>query len=393
MLLANVLGMRRTALTDGRRLRNASRDSSELAKLGTAVLVVACCSCGMEYDPPNSKTHAASSALPFRLQLFDRAVGCPAFATICYHGGVEVEGEDIVGNAIALPSTVSMPGTIFVFDIQRPNGVVAKLRLDVPLANLESQQANVRVTYSEDKKPWMLGRVIGDIEIPTDPGCRCQDIRFELLLHDVGQDGKLDTADDRDRRLNAGIIGRTGEQYCRDALTLPAGRKLTLSAVTCDSTGGSGGSGGSGRSGGASGGASGGSGGSGSGGGSGSSGGGSSSDYSIHSGCHSNAGNGCSDSDSGCDSDSGGGCEGDTGGSGCDGDAGGGCADAGSGCGDVGASGCGGADACRIGMRVGRVPNLTLLMVLVLLGSVQVHRMWRRGRGRRRRESKKSRAL
>ena len=198
------------------------------------------CACGSEYDPQEqpptkgSRGYAANAeqTYPFRLQLFDRRVGCPAFGTGCYENGIEVVGEDIVGRAESHSSTVNAPGVKLVLSLPRPAGPLGRLTLDLPLLEPAQNVAGVRIEYAEDGETFAGASVIGNVEIPKDATCACQDIRFELVLTHPGADGVAGTADDLTRRFNAGIVGRTWEHYCRAAVALPAGDSLDAPPMT-----------------------------------------------------------------------------------------------------------------------------------------------------------------
>ncbi len=313
--------------------------------------------------------------------------------------GEAVSGAALLSPALGLAGPADRRVTLrFV----RGSGDVAELGLELPLSDPKAWTAggaqlpsprSLGIHYTEHDAAGELtfeaALISGTLELPSSPSCPCQDVDFTLRVVDAGDDGKLRTTDDQLRQLEVGVIALGGlSSPCSLASNTPRSAALAVIARGCDGVDGGAGTGagtGAGAGGSLDAGrqdrwlGSGGNDGSssdrgGRGKGSGGRGGGSSSKGGLSLG--SGGGGGCSDS-GGCDS-GGGGCDGDGGGGGCAGDGGGGCGAGGGGCGGSAGGGCGGAGstaACRIGRQIERLPNPTLLLVLLgLIGARLVRR-------------------
>lgn len=350
-----------------------------MAGLSACTLLVAC---GSEIDEGAAERITSKQVSGFILTatLYDQAVSCPAYGYYCYDSEGVVEGEDLVAAAERQPSAIfGAGGLALAFEIQRQAGGVGHLDLDLPLTDPSTQTSQILLGYMETDEGGEVifeGRLTSAfLEVAESPACPCTNMRLEARFIDAGPDGLVGTQDDQQRRINAGLIAEGGVG-CRSNITLPLADGLRVVEVPCP-TGTGGGTGGGSTDPPPTGG-----------------GGGSGTEWTAEdtadvvdacaAGCNST--DGCASSDEGCDDEgcdeSGGGCEGDTD-SGCEGDSGGsGCeGDTASGCdGDAGAA-CN-AESCRVIRRTPRIPNATLIAVLLLLGMTQV---WRRGAKRRRR--------
>ncbi len=341
------------------------------------------CACGGELDGDEERLEAAKLALSgvtFELKLFNKDVGCTPYGFYCYEGSSLAQPEELRGAANVKPS-VAFPQTGLRTELTftRASGRLGVLLLDLPRVDAISNANKMELRYEERDgegnltfESWVA---TGTVEIPQ-ASCSCDDIRFELRFVGPGPDGRIASADDAIRRVNAGVLGSNGV-YCKTPVSLPLDTRPEVIERTCgNSANGGGGSSGSGG-----------------GGGSGGSGGGGI-DYdgtsvALSEGCAEacsstdgcvTSDEGCDDADEGCDG-SGGSCEGDQG---CEGGSSGGCE------GDSSDGGCEGDSdsACALGV-LKRVRIHNGFMMLVLLSLLFSRSGWRRLRRRCRRRAKR----
>ena len=150
--------------------------------------------------------------------LYDQPVVCDALADSCRTpGGAAapfVYHKTIVFLSRGASQYGKNAGIYLHMEIYRGNGATGVLELDVPTGYGVSLKArDPLVSYMEfagNKRVFQSTRARGKVEVPLEAACPCQDGRLELVLTDPGNDGKLDTVDDRVRRLSRGLFGASG---------------------------------------------------------------------------------------------------------------------------------------------------------------------------------------
>ncbi|MCA9671310.1 MAG: hypothetical protein KC503_37190, partial [Myxococcales bacterium] len=135
---------------------------------------------------------------------------------------------------------------------RRPGKVTVVLDMSLPLPDRSRVPAIApppKVRYEEVAADGTLvfraQRASGRVELTIDDSCPCQTGRIELLLRDAGPDGKLDTPDDRLRRITRARLRRDDRPFCHRSEVLPIKEKLLVVGVRgCPRGGGGGGAGG-----------------------------------------------------------------------------------------------------------------------------------------------------
>ena len=194
---------------------------SPRARLPTLALLTLLASC-----------HGASEGGILEVDRFETAVRCDEAGCVM--------DDRVAELPVPFPTVSPVEGFAFLsLEIQEDLLIYAEIPAGDGLGHLEIELhggADAEVSYVErvaGDEVFRSVRATGVLEVPFDPmaeSCSCETGRMELRLFDAGDDGLLDTGDDRVRQLSGGRFSR-GDEFCVATRRLQVGDTLEVRRV------------------------------------------------------------------------------------------------------------------------------------------------------------------